>query len=109
MLLRLNEMLYYALCLSYYSNTKSVLFAGFSSGWATTTGRLLAYQRWARYKIKVPRYRYSVLALKSTSVPVLETFFIKYRGTVLGTVLFKILCNNLYPILFLNDTRTQKI
>jgi len=34
-------MLYYALCLSYYSNTEAVLFACLSSGWANTTGRLL--------------------------------------------------------------------
>jgi len=30
-----------ALCLSYHSNTEAVLFACLSSGWATTTGRLL--------------------------------------------------------------------
>jgi len=39
-LLRLNQMLY-ALCLSYHSNTEVVLFACLSSGWATTTSRLL--------------------------------------------------------------------
>jgi len=31
----LNEMLYYALCLSYHSNTEAILFACLSSGWAT--------------------------------------------------------------------------
>jgi len=31
----------YALWLSYHSNTEAVLFACLSSGWATTTGRLL--------------------------------------------------------------------
>jgi len=41
LLFRLNQMLYYALCLSYHSNTESVLLARLSSGWATTTGRLL--------------------------------------------------------------------
>jgi len=41
LLLHLNQMLYYALCLSYHSNTEAVLFARLSSGWATTTGRLL--------------------------------------------------------------------
>jgi len=35
---------YYALCLSYHSKTKSVLFACLSPGWATTTGRLLGYK-----------------------------------------------------------------
>jgi len=40
-LLRLSYMLYYALCLSYHSNIKAALFACLSSGWATTTGRLL--------------------------------------------------------------------
>jgi len=40
-LLRLNQMLSYALCLLYHSNTEAVLFAYLSSGWATTTGRLL--------------------------------------------------------------------
>jgi len=49
-------------------------------------------QRWVRYKIKIPRYRYSVMVLKSTSVPVLGTFFKKYRGT--GTVLCKMYSNN---------------
>jgi len=39
--LRLNQMLSYALCLSYHSNTEAVLFACLLSGWATTTGRLL--------------------------------------------------------------------
>jgi len=39
-LLRLNQMLY-VLCLFYHSNTEAVLFACLSSGWATTTGRLL--------------------------------------------------------------------
>jgi len=34
-------MLYFALCLSYHSNTEAVLFACFSLGWTTTTGRLL--------------------------------------------------------------------
>jgi len=34
-------MLYYALCLSYHSNTEVVLFVCLSSSWATTTGRLL--------------------------------------------------------------------
>jgi len=34
-------MLYYALCLSYRSNTEAALFACLSFGWATTTGRLL--------------------------------------------------------------------
>jgi len=33
--------MYYALCLSYHSNTETALFACFSSGWATTMGRLL--------------------------------------------------------------------
>jgi len=32
---------YYALCLSCHSKTEAVLFACLSSGWATTTGRLL--------------------------------------------------------------------
>jgi len=41
LLLRLNQILYYALCLSYHSNTKAVLFACLSSGRASTTGRLL--------------------------------------------------------------------
>jgi len=41
LLLRLNQMLHHALCLSYHSNTEAVLFACPSSGWATTTGRLL--------------------------------------------------------------------
>jgi len=41
LLLRLNQMLYYALCLSYHSNTEAVLFACLSSGWAITTGTLL--------------------------------------------------------------------
>jgi len=40
-LFRLNQMLYYSLCLSYHSYTEAVLFACFSSSWATTTGRLL--------------------------------------------------------------------
>jgi len=40
-LLRLNKMLYYVLCLSSHSNTEAALFACFSSGWATTTGRRL--------------------------------------------------------------------
>jgi len=31
----------YALCLSYHSNTEVILFACPSSGWATTTGRVL--------------------------------------------------------------------
>jgi len=39
-LLRLNQMLY-ALCLSYHSNTEAILFTCLSSGWTTTTGRLL--------------------------------------------------------------------
>jgi len=39
-LLRLNQMLYSALCLSYHSNTEAVLFTCLSSGWATTTSRL---------------------------------------------------------------------
>jgi len=34
-------MLFYALCLSYHSNTEAVLFACLSSGWATITGRQL--------------------------------------------------------------------
>jgi len=34
-------MLHYALYLSYHFNTEAVLFAFLSSGWATTTGRLL--------------------------------------------------------------------
>jgi len=34
-------MLYYALCLSYHSNTEAAVFACLSSGWDTTTGRLL--------------------------------------------------------------------
>jgi len=34
-------MFYYALCLPYYSNTEAALFACLSSGWATTTSRLL--------------------------------------------------------------------
>jgi len=38
LILRLNYMLYYALCLSYHFKTKAVLFACFSSGWAPTTG-----------------------------------------------------------------------
>jgi len=42
LLFRLNQMLYYALCLSYYSNTEAVLFAKLSSGWATTTGSSVA-------------------------------------------------------------------
>jgi len=33
--------LYYALCLSYHSNTEAALFAYLSSGWATTADRLL--------------------------------------------------------------------
>jgi len=37
LLLRLSWVLYYALCLSYYSNTEAALFACLSSGWATTT------------------------------------------------------------------------
>jgi len=41
LLFRLNQMLHHALCLSYHSNTQAVLFACLSSGWATTTGRLL--------------------------------------------------------------------
>jgi len=40
-LLRLNKMFYYALYLSYHSNREAVLFVCLSSGWATTTGRLL--------------------------------------------------------------------
>jgi len=36
-----DQMLYYALCLSYHSNTEAVLFACHSSRWATTKGRLL--------------------------------------------------------------------
>jgi len=40
-LLRLNPMLYYALYLSYHSNTETVLFVCLSSGWATIKGRLL--------------------------------------------------------------------
>jgi len=40
-LFRLNDMLYYALCLSDRSNTAAVLFACCSSGWTTTTGRML--------------------------------------------------------------------
>jgi len=39
--LHLNQMLHYALCLSYNSNTEAILFACLSSGWATTTSRLL--------------------------------------------------------------------
>jgi len=39
-LLHLNQMLY-ALCLSYHYNTEAALFACPSSGWTTTTGRLL--------------------------------------------------------------------
>jgi len=39
--LRLKQMLYYALCLSYHHNTEAVLFACLSSGWATATGRRL--------------------------------------------------------------------
>jgi len=40
-LLRLNQMLF-ALCLSYHTNTETVLLACLSSGWATTIiGRLL--------------------------------------------------------------------
>jgi len=38
-------MFHYALCLSFHSNTEAVLFARLSSGWAITTGRLLA-PRW---------------------------------------------------------------
>jgi len=34
-------MLYYALCLSYHSNTEAVLFPCLSSGWTTTMGRIL--------------------------------------------------------------------
>jgi len=34
-------MLYYAMCLSYHSNTEAVLFGCLSSSWAITTGRLL--------------------------------------------------------------------
>jgi len=37
----LNQMLFYAVCLSYHSNTEAVLFACLSSGWTTITGRLL--------------------------------------------------------------------
>jgi len=40
LLLHLSWM-YYARCLSYHSNIEAALFACFSSGWATTTGRLL--------------------------------------------------------------------
>jgi len=41
-LLRLNQMLYYyALCLSYHSNTESAVLVCLSSGWVTITGRLL--------------------------------------------------------------------
>jgi len=41
-ILRLNEMLFYALCLSYHSNTdEAVLFACLSSGWANTADSLL--------------------------------------------------------------------
>jgi len=38
--LHLNQILYYALHLSYYSSTEAVLFACLSSSWATTAGRL---------------------------------------------------------------------
>jgi len=38
--LPLNHMFYYALCLSYHSNTEAILFAFLSSGWATATGRM---------------------------------------------------------------------
>jgi len=34
-------MLHYTLCLSYHDKTEAVLFAYLSSGWATTSGRLL--------------------------------------------------------------------
>jgi len=50
---------------------------------------VLKYQRWARYKIKVPRYRYSILAL---NVPqyrysVLFPKVLQYRyGTRYGTL-----------------------
>jgi len=37
LLLRLNQSLYYALCLSYHSNIEAALFACLSSGWATKT------------------------------------------------------------------------
>jgi len=43
LLVRWNQMLY-ALCLTYHSNTEAVLFACLSSGWATTTGKLLAHK-----------------------------------------------------------------
>ena len=36
-------------------------------------------KRWPRYILKVPWYRYSLLTLKSTAVPVLGTDFKKYR------------------------------
>jgi len=39
--LRLNRCCNYVLCLSYHFNTEAVLLACLSSGWATTTGRLL--------------------------------------------------------------------
>jgi len=41
MLLHLNQVLCYALFLSYHSNADAVLFACLLSSWATTTGRLL--------------------------------------------------------------------
>jgi len=41
LMLRLNQMLYYALCLLNHSSTEAVLFACLLSDWATTTVRLL--------------------------------------------------------------------
>jgi len=35
------DVVLYAVCLSYHSNTEAVFFACLSLGWATTTGRLL--------------------------------------------------------------------
>jgi len=44
LVLRLNQMLYYDLGLLYHSNTEAVLSRRLSSGWVTTTGRLLGPQ-----------------------------------------------------------------
>jgi len=56
LLLRLNQMLYYALYLSYNSNTEAVLFVCLSSGWATTTGKLLGPKVGNSFKCLFQRY-----------------------------------------------------
>jgi len=57
-------MLYYALCLSYHSNTEAALFACISSGWATTTGRLLGPKMWNSIKCLSPRTQRRATASK---------------------------------------------